>query len=79
MCPSFQSSGALPSDFTTVLTLLAHDESLSYNYGSVRETALEYLSHLSGDGFNSYLLAQQMCQSLHSTCSFLTEYANLVS
>ena len=63
--------------------MLAHDESLSYNYGFIREAALTYLGHLQSneatDGFSNFLSAQQMCQSLQSTCSFLKEADSMVS
>lgn len=75
---SSQVTNVIPQEFVPVLTMLAEDESLSYSYPEVRSTALEFLHQMDLDTYHTFRHAQEVCQSLKSSCGFLMELDDLV-
>ena len=63
----------LTEDFSQVLTLLAHDESLTHSFGDVRASVLPYLLRVNRTSHDELLQAQTIAESMESCCALLQD------
>ena len=61
----------VPSEVTTVMWLLSMDELLAVTHAHLRPAAMKYLAVLDPHSYKLCMFAQEMCESMASTCKFL--------
>lgn len=61
----------VPSEVTTVMWLLSMDELLAATHAHLRPAAMTYLAVLDPYSHKLCIFAQDICESMASTCKFL--------
>lgn len=61
----------VPSEVTTVMWLLSMDELLAATHAHLRPATMKYLAVLDPYSHKLCIFAQEICESMTSTCKFL--------